>query len=647
MTLLVGLPPELATIPPAPTSHDDEQADAKRRAFRRWRYELMIHRAGVHRDLAQDPGLIPFERAKCAQHPAYFAAIYCRMFEPRWRADSSVDLPDDPDADDPDAEFDGLRIPDVPLFTQRNLMATTNADGSFDPETSPIFGWVPFIPFEAQVKVMNQLLWTLSQTDENADAIWSKSRGWGASWVVCLLTAWGWAFSDQWATPLPWNTLLLSRKEEFVDSKQQKSLFWKIRRIIADMPEWAIPSGYTDNNMMIQNLSNGNQITGESTNANLGRGDRVTYAAIDEGAAIPDLAGKWSTLVETTDHRWVFSTESFDEGRDFHDMQSNTDSEARPYLIETDWWTNPLNDDAWLDRQKRRYTLKPELYQQEVWRNPYTGSTLVYGWASDMRGDDAIKPATGYSGYLAIDPGFRDPTAIIAVQEGPHDELFVLDSYAERGREADYFLPLLKPEIFDAVDPHWQDRDYIEWSPPVTGAEETAITFSYQTREIEFAITVAKMGRVKYIGDTSGENVVGATKDSVYSRWRRYGIHVNRDRKTGDGVTQTVKIGRTFKGRQEAMNELQGRWRFGGTSGARIALKALKESSFQAVPDRPQQSEPRQPSHDWTSHYVTAMEYLAVYIRQRVLINKRELKPAKKTSMYGSKPRLPVYGRTG
>lgn len=638
MAIIPGLPDDLKHVPPAPFSHTDPDADEKRAAWRAWRYRVMQYRVQRHKDLRDDPGLIEFERAKCAQHPAYWAAIWLRVYEPRWRVDPNAAIPIDLDADDPGANDDrmhALDIPDVPIFTQQNLMAVTKEDGTFDPANTPIFGWVPFICFDEQVEVINRLLWSLTQSDDNSDIVWSKCRGWGASWIGSLVTLWGWTFSDQWATKLPWNVLMLSRKEEYVDSSQQKSLFYKLRRMIRDMPEWQLPGGHKDNNLILQNLGNGNQITGESTNTEVGRGDRVTYAWIDEGAVIPDLLGKWATLTETTDHRWCVSTESFAQGRDFYELRSETDEGARPFLIESDWWRNPLNDDAWLHRQKRRYTLKEELYQQEIWRNPYTGSALVYGWARDIRADDSIEPRAGLPAYITVDPGFRDPTALIAVQEGANDELVVIDSYAEKGKEADFFIPLLKPEIFDAIDANWRDREYIEWTP-VTDNMETAVTYAYQEREIAFARNVARMGRCKYVGDTYGENTVGATKDSVYSRWRRYGIHVNRDRKTGDGVTQTVKQGRTYKGRQEAMHETQARWRFGGTNGARLALKALKENTFPAEPDNPTMTEPQKPIHDWTTHYVSALEFLAVHIRQRHMINKRELKPANKTKIGGT-----------
>lgn len=618
---------------------DDPLADEKRRAWRVWRYQVQVYRTQKHQELARHPELIPFELMRCAQHPAYWAAIWLRVFEPRWRVDPTVPIPADLDVDDPDAErlvgTKRIAIPDVPLIVSRDLRAANQAIGAdYDPTAEPIFGYVPFIPFADQVRVMNELLWSLHQTDEHADVAWSKSRGWGASWILCLIGAWGWSFSHLWPGGPPFNSLFLSRKEEYVDSKQQKSLFWKIRRLQRDLPPWQIPKGWNpdihDQKGIILNPENGNEIGGESTNTKAGRGDRVTFAALDEAAAIPALLDKWATLAETTDHRWACSTESFEEGSDFHDLQHDDENEFKPWRIETEFWQNPLNDDAWLARQEKRYSSNMDAFMQEVWRKPFTGSTWVYPWASEVAYDSALKPVSGYGSFVGADPGYRDPTALIAVQEAPDGTFNVLNAYQVAGQVADYFAPLLKPALFAEIE-GWQDKDYIEWTSPV----DKTLTFTYDARAIGFAATIHSMGEPRVIGDTYGENMVGATKDTVYSRWRKYDIKVNRDRKTGDAVTSRVKQTRTFSGRQKAMDELSRRWRFADTPGARMVGNAWKNSKFKPVPDRNAQAEPREPEHDSNSHLRTAGEYLAVYLTNRVRMATREISKPTKTSLGG------------
>jgi hypothetical protein len=626
--LIPGLPKHLEVVPPAPLSPTDPLAEEKRIAWRRWRYALQEHRTRTAIELAGNPDLIPFERIRCAQHPAYWAAMYLRVFEPRWRVDPTADY--DPDSDDPDAEMEGMRrlaLPDVPRITQTNLRAVKERGDDYDPALDPIFGYVPFIPFEQQVAAMNRLLWSLHQYDENADVVWSKCRTWGASWIGCLIGLWGWTFSQDWPGAPPWNMLFLSRKEELVDSKKQRSLFWKIRRLMRDMPDWQIPRGWSpdehDNMGAIMNPENGNELAGESTTTKAGRADRVTVAWIDEAAFIPNMLGTWSTLNETTDHRWCVSTESFEEGWDFYNLRRGNEMEEHPFVLESDWWQNPLNDDVWLERQRVRLSAKPEMFAQEVMRLPYSGSSFVYPWAQDIHPENRV-PVMGDASFIAIDPGYRDPTALVAIQENGLDELTVLDSYEAEQREADFFAPLLLPSLFDAADKDWKDKDYVEWSSPLS-TPQAPLIFQYRDRELRFARTVAAMGIPRFIGDTYGETVVGATKDSVYSRWRKYGIHVNRDRRTGDGVTPSVRQQRTFAGRQEAMHESRAKWHFANTQGARIVLKAWCELRYKPRGEKATQNEPKEPEHGWMSHYTSACEFLAVSIKYRKAILGREL----------------------
>lgn len=586
MVQIPGLPTEIATVPPAPSSPDDPFADEKREAWRAWRQSVQEYRTGRHIAIKADPDLIPFELAKCAQDPAYWMAIWLRVFEPRQRATG--------------------------------------------------YGYLPFIPFAEQVEVLNRLRWVLLQDDENADAAWSKCRGWGASWLGCVFALWGWTFSHYWPGAPPWNVLMLSRKEELVDSKQQRSLFWKVRRLMRDMPAWQMPVGWNpdmhDQKGFIGNPENGNELGGESTNTKAGRGDRVTWAWLDEAAAMPNLLTIWSTVAETTDHRLAVSTESVDEGTDFYELGigNKGEGETRPYLLESDWWQNPLNDQEWFDRQRLRYAADPDAFQREILRNPHAGnSTWVYGWARTKEPDTDIRPVSGWPSYVGIDPGYRDPTALVAMQEAPNGDLNVVDAYAIEGKQADYFAPLLKPSLFADDDPTWAEKSYLAWTAKSVDADGTAPTFDYGEREIAFARTVAVLGRPTYVGDTYGGSVAQASNDSVFTRWQRYGIVVHRNRQMGE-LAPSQKSPQFFPGRREALNDRANRFRFGATDGARICLKALKDHKYKPRSDRPQQSEPNKPLHDWTSHYVTALEFLAVYVGRRSAILGRDLaKPSK------------------
>ena len=189
----------------------------------------------------------------------------------------------------------------------------------------------------------------------------------------------------------------------------------------------------------------------------------------------------------------------------------------------------------------------------------------------------------------------------------------------------------MSPDLFSAVDPNWHLYSHLEWVSPF----DATLRYTYDEREISFARTVAKMGKPTFVGDTWGETLVGASKDSIYSRWRKYGIHVNRDRRVGDGMTPSVKQQRTHTGRQEAMNECSRRFRAAQTPGALTVVKALKEDKYKGNSGKAVQTEPKEPEHGWFSHIASAMEYYAVYVRHRKLIMGRAVTKSKRTGLGG------------
>jgi hypothetical protein len=159
--------------------------------------------------------------------------------------------------------------------------------------------------------------------------------------------------------------LYLSRKEDLVDSRQSVSLFWKIREMLNQTPDWMLPKGFDPKihvqKMIITNPENKNELLGESTNTDAGRGARVTFAFVDEAAAMEEdiLESIWSSIGGTTDHRIAVSTESFEKGAAWWNLRTGKDMAFHPYQMTADWWENPLNDDEWFETTKKRYAANP------------------------------------------------------------------------------------------------------------------------------------------------------------------------------------------------------------------------------------------------------------------------------------------------
>lgn len=583
-----GLPDTLQTIPPAPISPDDPDRVAKRAAFLHWRTEVLRYRAQRQTELNFiHPELRPFELAYCAKDPAYFAAIWMTVSEPRDRRGWS--------------------------------------------------GRIPFIPFEKQAVLWDTFMDVVMKADDqHQDATWSKSRGWGASWWGVLLGYWGWLFSHRWENPQPWLGLYLSRKEEYVDSPNQKSLFWKFRSLIDDTPPWMLPKGFDKSpkgihvqRMYILNPENNNTLTGESTNADAGRGDRATFAWVDEAAAIDDIIFEsiWSSLAGTTDHRIAVSTESFEHGDAWYRLHTPKDPRSpKPFPMTSDWWENPINDDEWLVAQRQRMAANPAQFEWEYLRNPWAGNLVpwVYPGAQGIAIDPSITPKPGRTTYISVDPGAADPTALVLAQANDLGGIDFLGMYANQRQAAEFYAPLLKPALFGEG---WQKMSRVSWTSPIG----ERLTFVYEQEELDFARLVDSTGgKPMYFGDTHGDKIEGVSADSVYVRWSRHGIHVLRDRAGMKELGSYEAQARYHAGRQEAVRERLSKWRFGPR--AELVLNALQNYRF-AVQSPLARTANRTPLHDNASHAATACEYLAVNLRRRGAVHQREY--AKPTNLSG------------
>lgn len=554
MVAIPGLPSHLREVPPAPDSPADPDATAKRAAWIAWREAVVLDnlehaQVFTHATGEQRAQLIDAELDLCRASPAYWLTRWGTIFEPR---------------------------------------AGKRGGGS-----------KPFIPAAKQVQFLDWLLERAAEEEtEESDGIVSKSRGIGASNLVCAFCVWGWLFEETFLV------LLMSWKEEFVDSRAPKSLFWKIDRILRRLPDWMLPPGYDPytkpslhrQDRFIANPANENTITGETTTTRSARGDRATFIFFDEAAFMPKFLTIWNGSAESTDHRIAVSTESFDEGPDFFNLRTGNEMEVRPALFEFDWWELPTNDDDWIERQKKRYASDPAAFERELRRDPHKGtSTWVYGdfWDTTRYHPDldvTYNPIAGTL-YGGMDPGRLDEFAMVWVQHDPVNNWWnVLDAYVNKGQIADYYASIITGTFVSG-----------EWV--------------YDAEAIRLMDWTQMLGQVKWWGDTFGDNKDAATNDTVYTRMFAHKIYVNRVRNTNvKEESATKKAARTYRGRQEALRDYMPRIRFADTPGARLVLKALQYHKYQRI-DTARASEPYTPEHDWTSHLCSALEFIFVNVK--------------------------------
>lgn len=466
----------------------------------------------------------------------------------------------------------------------------------------------PFTPFAFQVRILQWSDWLMNLDEaEVADGFISKCRGLGASWIVCAYVLHGWLFKN------PWDVLMLSRKEALVDKpKHKQSLFYKIDYLLNRLPDWMRPAGYHDGNPWRLNMNMTNPVTGavimgESTTEKSGRGGRGTLVVYDEAAFMPSFNDVFSTGTEVADVRIVISTESFEEGMDFH----NTVKEQRKLnpdrVLDLDWWLNPYQDQEWFENRRDRMAATPEKFAQEYLRDPWAAyGSLIYPSIRDKT-CDAPGYIEGQPILAGIDPGFADDTAIVWVQVQSDGMYRVIDSFEDHLQPAEYYAHLLTG------------------IPPVAGDKCYGIQFSARARQImEWTRTLPWSERVRYVMDPSG-----AQKDmsglSFYERLVRESKRLREreaDRikdETGEAVMpQALRV--YYKDlfaqnkhhvRHLAARNLLLRTVVADTPGAKAWYEAMR--SYRYTEPGPKASGEPKPIHDESSHLASAYEYLANY----------------------------------
>jgi hypothetical protein len=550
VTRIEGLPEHLCVVPPAPNNEYDPDGDAKRAAWQAWSFGLVQYRIARRKELHEHPDLIKIEMRKCTFSVAYFMAVWGCIFEPR-----------------------------------------------HDPENGILGGDKPWLPFEVQIQLLDWINQCMNSSGTDRDGIVSKCRDMGATWTMCLYLTHGWLFK------YPFNALLLSRNQSLVDSKSDDSMFSKIEFILNNLPAWMMPAGFSlkdkryNSELMLMNPETRAQIKGESTNSNAGRSGRYTLIVVDEAAFVPELSHVWAGLGATTFHRFAVSSESLKEGPTFWNLGVNNKNPVgkKPALFEMNWWDHPLHTVEWLNAERDRYAANNQMdeFEQEYMRNPRAGDrNWVYPYASSLQIDSEVGLIDMGHLYASIDPGQRDQTAIVWIQE-QGDKFAVVGAYESSGKPAAFYVSI------------------------ITGVPDFTAEWVYTSADLQFMEWTAKLPTQylrngSFFGDVSGHSVFGATMDSFYSVLEKGGIFVNKDRMPDGQAIGYRREARTHKGRQEALRSMLPSFTFSNDYNAPYALRCLQENKYPPETGNAM-TESRAAKHDDSSHIVTAFEYFAVH----------------------------------
>lgn len=586
-----------ARIPalPAPLDHVPDD----RAGWLAWRSAVLTYRELVRRRADADPEFRARVNHLAAVDPAYDMIVYGCIFEPRRMRDIEL-LPDG---------------------TERTFIKPA--------------GWYPWIPFHFQVQMIRWIEDVISRDDDEtgkSDGICEKSREMGASWIFCQVAAHQWRWLDNISIGIA------SRKEELVDKPEDpKSLFFKIRALlglnpripekvnapgtfyhdlICAPPPWLVPHGFKpdehDFRMNLIHPTKSNSIKGESTTSQSFIGDRLSWALVDEGAKIKNkLKEVYGGLQAVTIHRFINSSADLRYGPDFHELAQaakyadENPGATGPSYCRLDWWLHPLRTEAWFRAEKARAT-DPHDFAREYEINYRAGfGDWVYPYAQQMEaGHYPYDPVLG-DVVVAIDPGIRDPNAVLLFQYDPFRSRWRLfDALAFKAQSADEVAPILM-----GLPPgHWARESLADQNQI-----ELADTFCevWDSQEPDF------------VGDPYGDNAGGASSDSFYERlFTRADEIQEKDRASGRDViahdlavaTKYDEGARFHPARKEALAQLLQILDINDTPRCQYVLAAFKEARYKPADDESQvMTEPAKPVHDWTSHPRSAAEYFAVH----------------------------------
>lgn len=199
------------------------------------------------------------------------------------------------------------------------------------------------IPFLLWPRQREMLEWLEEGFRDGRDRHLNKARSIGASWGALHLILHHWLFDSGFLAKLG------SRKEDFVDDQSLDSLFGKLRYIKSRQPPFLRPpeESVVDKSMMLVNNLASNEILGEATNKNFGRGGRRGVVLFDEFAHVdPDIQSlSWLSLETVARSRWDLSTPN-GKGNRFHRNFITSDERDR---FEIDWKANPARTQEWFD----------------------------------------------------------------------------------------------------------------------------------------------------------------------------------------------------------------------------------------------------------------------------------------------------------
>lgn len=458
-------------------------------------------------------------------------------------------------------ELDRRKAKTDPVFFINNYLKT------FDPRPEAYPHDIDFILYPFQE---DYVLGLVKAIETGHDIFDEKSRDMGASWLSLAVRFWMWLFADGY------QSLLGSRKEEYVDSGTYKSLFGKLDYFIRTIKDpLLLPKGFNIKKhrtyMRLINPANGNVIEGESSNKNFSRAGRYKDILYDEFGFWPDARSSWTAGGDATRCRHAVTTPP-DEPSYAKSLRFSDKIKIRTFH----WRLHPNKDDKWYEYEKSRRTEEEVLHEIDIsWE--YSGVGKPYPEINHVQfGQYPYDPVLPL--YVSIDLGL-DAVAI------------------------GYYQPVMNSNYITMIDAYENTGKLIDWYTPFFGKDIDS-KFVYTESDLEFIEQVKLWKGAIFYGDPSGKQRHIESNISPYEILRKdYGIYV-----------QTNDAENDWMARKNATKSMLMHLRINDTPGTRWFLECVASARYPKRDEETSQSTSpiSKPVHDWTSHHRTQLEFFSV-----------------------------------
>lgn len=471
---------------------------------------------------------------------------------------------------------------------------------TFDPRPHANPNNLPFILFEYQKEA---IAWLINHIDNGTDGLIEKSRDMGISWIVFVyVSVWYWNFRDGV------NILEGSYKEALVDNRSKDSLFGMIDYAVDSLPKWILPKGFNKEKhrtqMKLVNPANGNLISGDTMNPDFGRGTRKTVILFDELGSWEYAKDAWESAGDSTSCRIANSTP---KGYNFYAMLRESGID----VLTLHWKRHPLKDQSWYEFECSRRTEEEVAQELDISYNKSQEGRVYPEWNESNIEQGIFEYDDLLPLYVGWDFGNTDDTAMIWAQPF-HGKLRIVDTYRNTGKTIDFYVPFVT-----GITP----SDGYKYTPP--DLKKIAMHKFWK--------------RGTHFGDPAGRFKNAVSNETVISVLKNNGIIVNFDDRWKEfSLRKTAVKLLLMAGLQLNLNVDT---KYFGLCISQAAYPQVKNQGVAEVRSL-------KPKHDYTSHYRSALEYLALgleSLHRRVSKPHDKFKPKPRTTSSRNGRRLLHY----